>query len=449
MSFKTLHTYQFVFLRLCCLTLLIGVTLYVYLKGYTFTSILGCLIIVLLLIELYGYLQKVTNFHDKTITAILNNDFSSDLSNSAGMSNYPNLIKLYNRLKGKQNELESRDLVYRSILNNIETGILILEAADAQQTEWNIFLMNDYMADYFGIPKVTKWKYLKKHLPSLCNAVEAFKFTELKTSVQVQLHNRETQSFILQTSSTKAYSKTYYIIMLDSIQRVVEKKEKEAWVNLMKVISHELMNSLTPIRSLSQNIQEVITQDSLSKEDLSDMKQSVQTIIKRSNHLQFFVDNYRQLAMLPTPDKEKVNLEDLVKSCIEIMMPLFKTEGIVVKNIINTKVWLDIDRLQMEQVFINLFTNSLYALKENNLTEKQIEVRTKTENNRIYISISDTGKGIDKEIENKIFLPFFTTRQDGAGIGLTLSKNIIEAHDGYLSFKQSQNKTTFVVCLIL
>src|SRR5690606_13669037 len=156
---------------------------------------------------------------------------------------------------------------------------------DAQQTEWNIFLMNDYMADYFEIPKVTKWKYLKKHLPSLCNAVEAFKFTELKTSVQVQLHNRETQSFILQTSSTKAYSKTYYIIMLDSIQRVVEKKEKEAWVNLMKVISHELMNSLTPIRSLSQNIQEVITQDSLSKEDLSDMKQSVQTILKRSNHL--------------------------------------------------------------------------------------------------------------------------------------------------------------------
>src|SRR5690606_2036871 len=233
--------------------------------------------------------------------------------------------------------------------------------------------------------------------------------------VEVQLHNRETQSFILQTSRTKAYSKTYYIIMLDSIQRVVEKKEKEAWVNLMKVISHELMNSLTPIRSLSQNIQEVITQDSLSNEDLNDMKQSVQTIIKRSNHLQFFVDNYRQLAMLPSPEKEKVGLDDLISSCIEIMVPLFKAEGIVVKNQINTKVWLDVDRLQMEQVFINLFTNSLYALKEPNTSQKEIEIRTKTENNRIYISISDTGKGIDKEIENKIFLPFFTTRQDGAG----------------------------------
>lgn len=449
MSFKLAKIYQLVFFRLCILTVVIGLTLYAFLTGYHFTAIFGCFIILTLLVELNVSLKKEMSFYDKTILAILNNDFSSSLFNNQEVSKHPNLLKLYNRLKEGQYEMESRDLVYRSILNTMETGILILEAVDEQERDWNIFLMNDYLADYFEIPKVSKWKYLKKHLPSLCEAVESFNFTELKTSVQVQLHNRETQSFILQTSKTKAFSKTYYIVMLDSIQRVVEKKEKEAWVNLMKVISHELMNSLTPIRSLSQNIQEVISQESFSSEDLSDMKQSAQTIVRRSNHLQFFVDNYRQLAMLPTPNKEKVDLHELVNACIDVMLPLFKEEKILIDNNIQKRLWLNIDRLQLEQVFINLFTNSINALKEDDINIKRIEVDSKSEHNRIYIYVTDTGHGIDKEIKDKIFLPFYTTRKDGAGIGLTLSKNIIEAHGGYLSHNQGQENTSFVISLVL
>jgi C4-dicarboxylate-specific signal transduction histidine kinase len=233
---------------------------------------------------------------------------------------------------------------------------------------------------------------------------------------------------------------------LDSIQKVVEKKEKEAWINLMKVISHELMNSITPIRSLTQNLNEMMQQEALSKEDLNDIKESVSTMIHRSNHLQNFVESYRKIAMLPSPKKEKTALNHLIQNALNLMSPLFKKENVIVKNSISFNRWIMIDALQMEQVLINLLTNSLYAMEEKD--EKIIEISAEFKNQRLFISISDSGIGIDAAIEDKIFLPFFTTRKEGAGIGLTLSKNIIEAHGGYLNYQTDDNKTRFVICLL-
>ena len=108
-----------------------------------------------------------------------------------------------------------------------------------------------------------------------------------------------------------------------------------------------------------------------------------------------------------------------------LINPLLKNEGIIITNNINFNRWLMIDALQIEQALINLLTNSLYALQ--NTGTKHIEISAEIKNDRLFILISDSGPGIDKAIEDKIFLPFFTTRNDGAGIGLTLSRNIIEA----------------------
>lgn len=214
----------------------------------------------------------------------------------------------------------------------------------------------------------------------------------------------------------------------------------------MKVISHELLNSLTPIRSLSQNLNELVQQESLSAEDLEDIKQSVATMHNRSNHLQEFVESYRKLAMLPSPKKEKAELSELVESCLQIMQPLFKKESIAVVNQLNFKRWIMVDRNQMEQVIINLLTNSMYALEAKD--RREISISAELKEKRLYLIITDTGAGIEPEIEDKIFLPFFTTRKDGAGIGLTLSKNIIEAHGGYLAFENGKNGTKFTVCLL-
>jgi nitrogen fixation/metabolism regulation signal transduction histidine kinase len=397
----------------------------------------------LLLSELYFFLRNAFLVFDRTIASILQNDFSADFSQHKSYHNYASLFQLYGKLKEKQHEQLSKDLIYRSILNNIETGIIILQK---ENEDWNSFLMNDYFSKHFEVPKVSKWHYLKNQLPSLCEIIEAQDFQEMKSSLQIRVNKQDTQTFLIQTSATKTFDQEYYIILLDSIQKVVEKKEKEAWINLMKVISHELLNSLTPIRSLSQNLNELVQQESLSAEDLEDIKQSVATMHNRSNHLQEFVESYRKLAMLPSPKKEKTELSELVESCLQIMQPLFKKESIAVVNQLNFKRWITVDRNQMEQVLINLLTNSMYALEGKD--RREISISAELKEKRLYIMISDTGSGIEPEIEDKIFLPFFTTRKDGAGIGLTLSKNIIEAHGGYLAFENGENGTKFTVCLL-
>jgi two-component system nitrogen regulation sensor histidine kinase NtrY len=440
---RTLQTYKLLFLRLIFIVIGIELSLYFFRIGLLFTGIFGLCMVFLLGREMYFYVRNMVLIYNKTISSILQDDFSSDFSKHKFNSTYNELFILYETLKNKQNEQVTRDIIYRSILNNIESGVVILQR---QESDWSIFLMNDYFSSHFNVPKVSKWKYLKNQLPSLCEIIEEDDFHEIKTSIELSINEQSKQTFVLQASRTEIFGQDYFIVLLDSIQNVVEKKEKDAWINLMKVISHELLNSITPIRSICQNLEDLVEQDSLSTEDLEDIKNSVQTMLRRSDHLQKFVEGYRKLAMLPSPKKEKAALQQLVENCIQVMNPLFRKSNIEVINAVNQNYLINIDSQQIEQVLINLLTNSINALENSNL--KQISISAEAKNNRIFIKVSDSGKGIEKEIEDKIFLPFFTTRTEGAGIGLTLSKNIIEAHGGYISYKSENGKTVFEISLV-
>lgn len=441
--FKTFETYKLLFLRLIFIVLGIELSIYFFKTGLLFTGIFGLCMVFLLGREMYFYVRNFVLVYNKTISSILQNDFSSDFSKQKINTAYSDLFNLYETLKVKQNEQVTRDIIFRSILNNIESGIIILQK---QESDWNVFLMNDYFSSHFNVPKVSKWKYLKNQLPSLCEIIEKDDFHEVKTSIEISVNEKNKQTFVLQASRTEIFEQDYFIVLLDSIQNVVEKKEKDAWINLMKVISHELLNSITPIRSICQNLEDLVEQESLSSEDLEDIKNSVQTMLRRSDHLQKFVEGYRKLAMLPSPKKEKTDLQFLAGNCLQIMNPLLKAGNVEVLNLISHKYFINVDSQQIEQVLINLLTNAINALEKSNT--KQISISAEAKENRVFIKISDSGKGIEKEIEDKIFLPFFTTRNEGAGIGLTLSKNIIEAHGGYISYKSENNQTVFEICLI-
>lgn len=441
--FKSLKIYHLLFLRLMVILVVITIIIKIDNSSLLFTQVFLVFIALVLMVELYFYVKNAFSIYDRTIVSILQSDFTTDYSKHKSYSNYINLFQLYENHKNRQNEEVSKDIVYRSILNNIETGIVILQK---ENNDWNVFLINDYFCSHFNVPKVSKWKYLKNQLPSLCEVIEEQDFREVKTSLEIRVNQQDTQTFAMQTSRSEIYGQDYFIVLLDSIQNVIDKKEKEAWINLMKVISHELLNSVTPIRSLLQNLQELVQQETISADDIADMKSSVAAMLRRSDHLQQFIEGYRKLAMLPSPQKEKIDLQKLIDNSLQIMSPLFKKNAIQIINKITFNHCLFVDAQQIEQVLINLFTNCIYALKET--AEKQITVAAEVRDNRFFMMITDNGNGIEKEIENKVFLPFFTTRKEGAGIGLTLSKNIIEAHNGYLALKNEEGQTTFTICLI-
>ena len=440
---KNWKFYNALFVRVLFVMILFFFCVILIYKMFYYNALLIGVLAIVMLVEMYFFIKNQLLFYDRTLLSMLKNDFTTNFPEENKKDNFKNLYLLYDTLKVQKHEQTSKELIYRSILNSIDSAALILER---ENEEWDIFLMNDCFSNLFKVPKVSHWKYLKNYLPSLCNEIEKTEFMELKSAISIKIESQDLQTFMLQTSLTKTYNKEYFIILLDSIQRVIEKKEKEAWINLMKIISHELMNSLTPIRALSQNLLQIVDQEKLEEDDFEDIKSSISTIINRSDHLQVFVENYRKLAMLPTPTKKMTPINMLFEECLRIMHPILKAENIELINEINSSRSILIDKNQMEQVIINLITNSIYALKEKR--EKKMFLSSYTENNRFFIIISDNGKGIDPAIKDKVFLPFFTTRKDGAGIGLTLSKNIIEAHGGYLSYQTENDKTDFVICLI-
>lgn len=422
--------------RVLIIILLIVAMVFCITDSYPYTAMIFGILILVAFAEWYQFVRKNQDFYDKTIKAILHKDFSNQFSKIPNKKQEP-MIRLYNELKERQFEQSSQEMIFRNLLNTLESGILILVK---KENDWQVFLMNDYFSELFTVPKVSDFGFLKGFIPSVFEEIEKSGFSDNKTSVNIRFEKENFQTFVMQTSRTTTYNQDYFVLLLDPIQKIIDRKEKESWINLMNVISHELMNSLTPIQSLSKSLQGITAQKNLDEEDKEDLQNGLETISNRSNHLQFFVENYRKLASLPSPQKQLTDLSILVSECINVMQPLLKTENINVVSELE-KIFLEVDRQQLEQVLINLITNGIYALK--NSDKKNISVSLFRKEKRIIIEITDSGQGIEKEIESKVFLPFFTTRKEGAGIGLTLSKNIIEAHGGYLFFSSENEKTTF------
>ncbi|MDR0227687.1 MAG: GHKL domain-containing protein [Flavobacteriaceae bacterium] len=429
------------FLRFVLIVLFGIIALQLFTRELYYSFFLGCIFIVALFAELFFYQKKHYTTIDRIVLAMIYDDYSLKTNKVQDNETFANLQRLYQKLQEQQQQNDVRELVYLNILNNIETGILILEKKDDQ---WNIFFVNDYFSNLFDIPKIKSWKNLERLLPSLTNHLSQLRFKESKESIDIQIDKEEKQTFILQTSNTVSQDQEYFIILLDSIQKVLDKKERDTWENLMKIISHEIMNSLTPIHSLAHNTQQILEEEEhLSDEDLDDIKLSINTIVNRTDHLQQFIDNYRKLTMLSSPKKQLVAINQVVQTSIETIAPLFKKQGIVIHTNFELSTQMEWDVKQMEQVFINLLTNAMHAV--NKQEQKEVFVHLFEKNNRIWIEVQDNGAGILPEIKEKIFIPFYTTREEGAGIGLPLSKNIVEMHNGYLTYTRRDDKTIFSV----
>lgn len=430
-----------VFVRTLSIIGLSLIAVWLFLQAYTYTFFIAILVIFGCLIELYSFQRRYYSIIDRLVLAMIYNDFSLKSNKKQANETFHNLQQLYQKLQHEQEQNEIKELVYLNILNNLETGIVIFERG---KKEWNIFLINDYFANLFDIPKVKSWQNLSRLLPNLTQYLEHLEFKESKTSLDMRIEGEEKQTFILQTSITTSQNQEFYIVLLDSIQKVLDKKEKDTWENLMKVISHEIMNSLTPIHSLAHNTLGILEEETpLTADDMDDLKLSIQTIANRTDHLRHFIDNYRKLTMLPSPQKTWVNSAEIMANSVAILKPICQQYNVNLHKTIETQVSQYWDAKQMEQVFINVLTNAIYAVK--NQEEKMIQVHVYERNNRLWIDIIDNGKGIPEEIKPKIFIPFYTTREDGAGIGLPLSKNIVEMHNGYLTFNRRDALTYFSI----
>lgn len=241
----------------------------------------------------------------------------------------------------------------------------------------------------------------------------------------------------------------FKLVSLQNIQSELEEKEMEAWQNLVKILTHEIMNSIAPISSLAGTIRDDMsnkmdTNETLSPQDLEDYLMGITTIEKRSEGLTSFVSDFRSLAHIPSPKFSSISISKLFDQLQVLLHHQLDSKSITFKKELSpSELILFGDQTQIEQVLINLTQNAIHALED--CEEKIILLKAYIdEAGKIILEIKDTGKGIDEEALSKIFIPFFTTKKKGSGIGLSLSKQIMRRHKGNIQVTSKPGEgTTF------
>ncbi len=232
----------------------------------------------------------------------------------------------------------------------------------------------------------------------------------------------------------------YRLYTLQNVQPVIQKNETDAQQQLVRVLTHEIMNSLTPIISLADTLCEGVEQDTLEHDDLL---MALQAINRRSNGLLQFVENYRKLQRISKPQFEDVRIGDLVAD-LQHLYP----DSIFHYEIENEDQRLLMDRSQIEQVLINLLKNAQEAVENEEIPYVRLTTYLSSNKRNFIISITDNGKGILPEVMERIFVPFFTTKTNGSGIGLSICKQIVTLHGGTITASSKPgDKTTFSVVL--
>lgn len=378
------------------------------------------------------------------LNAISFDEVSQSFKTSDQNDEAKQLQKVLNDALGKvkvaRKEKDSEYQFFKNIVQHVGIGLLTFKR------DGEIQIMNTAAKRLLKVTKADHIEELRE-----VNDVLVDVFVKLKTGGRELVRMKsgdETFQISIFAIELTLRGEDVKLISMSNIQSELEEKEMEAWQNLVRVLTHEIMNSVTPISSLATVVEEELhgklNQANLNfqKEEMEDMHLSLQTISKRSEGLIRFVKEFRNLTHIPKPKLAEVE----VKCLLEEMAMLHKKEladkGIVISTTINPEnLRILADKTMIEQVLINLIKNAIQAFDEQ--LDKRIDlVATSNEKGRALISVKDNGSGIDQEALEKIFIPFFSTKKTGSGIGLSLSKQIMRQHEGRIIVKSKLGEGT-------
>jgi signal transduction histidine kinase len=247
--------------------------------------------------------------------------------------------------------------------------------------------------------------------------------------------------------------KTYLLIAFHNVSSTLEEVESGAWKGLLNVMTHEIMNSIAPVASLADTLKKRMEQikgniELSGSPDLDDMESALETIRRRSEGLLRFADTYRNLRKNIVPDMHPVNLSELINSIYRLMQPSLAQKGVLLETKTdNTSVIACIDRNLIEHVIINFITNATHAVKDK--PEPHIILFSGLIDDNPFLTVADNGCGIPPEIQEKMFIPFFSTKKSGTGIGLSLSREIVKMHNGRLQVQTQQGEGSAFTVLFL
>jgi len=431
--------------KLLFINILAILLVYLSVKTELWFTIAGVAVILIISItSLYNYISQIRSDIKRFILAVKTRDHTLNFKNKSTKGSFPDLYSSFDEILKTHKDIQlEQDAVFqlmKTILQQVPVGVIVIKENSNAAGQSEIAFFNEAAAALLNVPAYKYWHRLKQHLPVFTQEIENIskggkRFLELK--IEDKLIQLSTEVIPL-----NLYGSNYMIISFQNIKDEIEQKEIEAWNRLIGVISHEILNSITPISSLSDTVNSMVSnKDFLAKEDLDDLKPAIQTIKRRSEGLLDFVKDYRLIAELPTPELESHSIGSILQHIKILMQPFATAKSVkLVVGQTSSKITINVDLKLVEQALINLVTNSIHAL--DNIENPLIEIDYRLQQNKLYIDVSDNGKGIDADLIEKIFVPFFTTRKNGSGIGLTITRNIMKMHYGSLEVNSVPYKKT-------
>jgi two-component system nitrogen regulation sensor histidine kinase NtrY len=413
---------------------------------FTFTPILVTGLIIYQVWSLIRYVDRTNRELAGFLESIRYSEFTRTFQISDRGSSFDELNAAFNDVmrdfQQVRSEREEHFHYLQSIVQSIDVSIL------AYQRDGTVEMINPAAKKLFQVNNLRNINMLRPLSEKLANTLLSINPGENKL-VKVQDEEDILQLAIFATEF-KVKDKVILLSTIKNIQNVLEEQETAAWQKLIRVLTHEIMNSIAPISSLSSTVETMVRPYTSGKKDMPDMdlgtleeiQGALQTINKRSTGLMNFVETYRSLTKIPEPNFAVVRMNEVIQNVHTLMKKEAQKKNIVLSTSMEPDtIEVQIDEQMIEQVLINLIKNSVQALGGS----KKGRIHIKgfyNKRGRPTIQVIDNGQGILDDVIDKIFIPFFTTKRSGSGIGLSLSRQILRLHGGTITAKSIPNEET-------
>lgn len=433
--------------RILLRVLLLFITLtsasFIFVKGWYVYLLLVIPVIIYQLFELYRFQRKAQVELDQFVESIHYRDFSRYFDVKHAPAEIQPLRKGFNEInttfKVISKEKETQYQYLQKILELVDTGILSYEE-DGGKIVW----MNESLKRMLQLPYLKTIHSLERRDPDLYK--EILLLSPGDSRIATAHFERTAFKILLSATAFQTEGKIYKLIAFQNVNEALDETESKAWQKLLSVLTHEIMNSVAPISSLADTLknrlQESVPVLNNESGTIDDLELGIETIKRRSEGLLKFAETYRNLNKITTLNLTKVYIRDLFENILQLMQPTLEQKNIELETILkDTDLSFDVDVNLLEQVLINLVVNAVDAVKDK--TDPRIVLSAYLSNSRkTVIKVADNGPGMPPELMDKIFIPFFSTKKSGSGIGLSLCKQIMMLHKGNIQVQSVEGEGT-------
>ncbi len=435
-------------IRAVLLTLTCFAFSFIYFSSKDFLILINIFLLIILQVYLIIYrLNKINRDLTGFFAAIQNDDSSIIYQKMSADSSYRKLYKSFDdvndRIRRLKIESVTRNQYLQNVVDHVGIGLISFDDND------NIDILNNAARNLIRIPGIKKLSRLdtvNKSLPALLRELKPGKQELIKIRTEDEL-----LQLAVKASVFKMEERRIKLVSLQNIKNELEEKELESWQKLIRILTHEIMNSISPISSTIKTIKGFLTGsgnkrtrrvNDIKQELIDDSVKGLNIIEERSDGLVDFVEKFRSLTLLPKPVFRQFSIMELFDSIKLLMAKEVHINKITLKiQVVPPSLILTADKKLIEQILINLVNNSIQAF--DNIKNRKIILKAFyfSDKNPV-IQVIDNGKGIDDENIDKIFIPFFTTKKKGSGIGLSLSREIMRLHSGRIRVRSVPEKET-------